>query len=174
MTGTCGSHVRVRSSGTASRPGCRTNRLKQSGLIQGLYAMQALKRIPQRDWDNGDCGLACVAMVARVPYEKALHAFRKLKGKGTTENFHTTHSQLQEMLAHLGHKTERFRFKSWRSIEHHAIVKVNLKRSGSWHWVAFDAAREFATAHDPKPGKRKLIRDFRGLKASGFYIAITN
>lgn len=30
---------------------------------------QPLRRVPQRHWDGGDCGLACVAMVSRQPYE---------------------------------------------------------------------------------------------------------
>ena len=131
-----------------------------------------LKRVPQRDWEHGDCGIACVAMVANVPYERALRAFRRIEGKESTSSFYTNHTHVEQMLANLGKKTERIRFSSWRDIEHHAIVKVNLKKSGGWHWVAFDAGRQQATAHDPKPGKRKLIQDFRGLKGSGYYIAV--
>ena len=110
-----------------------------------------LKRVPQRDWEHGDCGIACVAMVANVPYEWALRAFRRIEGKESTSSFYTNHTHVEQMLANLGKKTERIRFSSWRDIEHHAIVKVNLKKSGGWHWVAFDAGRQHATAHDPKP-----------------------
>lgn len=133
---------------------------------------EPLKRVPQKNWEHGDCGLACVAMVAKVPYEYALEAFRNLEGKAKTKSFYTSHKNLEEMLAALGHLTKRFRFQSWHSITHHAIVKVNVKKSGSWHWVVYDVGRKSPVVHDPKPGKRKLIQDFRGLKASGYYIAV--
>jgi hypothetical protein len=51
-------------------------------------------------------------------------------------------------------------------------VKVNVDSSYFWHWVAFDAGRAYPAAYDPKPEKRKVIRDFRGLKGSGYYIAL--
>ncbi len=111
-------------------------------------------------------------MVARVPYECALEAFRSLDGKRSTTSFYTDHKQVEAMLKYLGHTTERALFSSWHSITQHAIVKVNVKNSGSWHWVVYDAGRSFAAVHDPKPGKRKIIRDFRGLKARGYYIAL--
>jgi hypothetical protein len=111
-------------------------------------------------------------MVASVPYEKALKAFREIEGKESTSSFYTSHQHVEQMLSRLGKKTERIRFQSWREIKHHAIVKVNVKKSGSWHWVAFDSGRAKAAVHDPKPGKRKIVRDFRGLKGNGYYIAI--
>ena len=135
--------------------------------------LKSLRRVPQRDWDNGDCGLACVAMVAGVSYEQALEAFRTLDRKGKTNKFYTKHCHVSKMLGHLGLSTKRIRFQSWREIEHHSIVKVNVKKSGTWHWVVFDAGRTYPAVHDPKPGKRKIVRDFRGLKGSGEYIAVT-
>src|SRR3546814_3737679 len=94
-------------------------------------------------WEHGDCGLACVAMVAGVPYERALEAFRSLDGQKTTKNFYTNHKQVEAMLKYLGHKSERIRFQSWHSISQNAIVKVNAKKSGSWHWVVYDSGRQF-------------------------------
>jgi len=111
-------------------------------------------------------------MVARRPYEKALDAFRKLPGKATTKSFYTSHWHLQRMLLSLGHTTERIRFASWRTITQNAIVKVNPTKTGNWHWVVFDAGRPYPAAHDPRPGKRRVVRDFRGLKACGYYVAI--
>lgn len=131
-----------------------------------------IKRVYQRDWEHGDCGLACVAMVASVPYEDALSAFRKIEYKESTRSFYTNHRHIEQMLSHLGKKTKRIHFRSWHEIEHHSVVKVNPKKSGNWHWVAFDAGRSEPVVHDPKPGKRKIIRDFRGLKGNGYYIAI--
>jgi len=77
------------------------------------------------------------------------------------------------MLKMLGRATRRIRFTSWAHIQYHAIVKVNLKKNGTWHWVVFDAGRPYPAVHDPKPWKRRIVRDFRGLKASGHYIAVT-
>lgn len=113
--------------------------------------MKQLKRVPQRDWEHGDCGLACVAMLAGVPYEDALAAFRNLAGEATTKSFYTNHRQVEAMLHSLGVATERIRFRSWRAIGTHAIVKVNVKKSGNWHWVVFDHGRAVPTVHDPKP-----------------------
>lgn len=135
--------------------------------------IQSLRRVAQRNGDAGDCGLACVAMVSRKPYEEVLQAFRKLPGKSRTSSFYTGHRHLEMILKILGCTTQRIRFTSWHEIEHHAIVKVNLKKNGNWHWVIFDAGRPYRAVHDPKPWKRKIIRDFRGLKAGGNYIAVT-
>lgn len=133
-----------------------------------------IKRVPQRDWDNGDCGIACVAMVARVPYFIALAEFRKLKGKETTNDFRTRHHHLVKMLDSLGVSARLRRFWSLRAIETSAIVKVNETASGDWHWVVLDCSRLNAVIHDPKPGKNFLIRDFRGLKGNGQYILVAH
>jgi len=138
-----------------------------------MSKIQPLRRVAQRNWDAGDCGLACVSMVGRVSYETALHVFRKLPGKAQTGRFYTSHLQLEKMLKMVGRTTRRVRFTSWSHIEHHAIVKVNLRKNGSWHWVVFDAGRPYRAVHDPKPWKRSIVRDFRGIKASGHYIAVT-
>ncbi len=111
-------------------------------------------------------------MISGVSYDKALEAFRKLPGKSKTSSFYTSHPHLEAMLRSLGLSTRRIRFTSWRAIEGHAIVKVNLKKSGHWHWVVFDAGRSYRAVHDPKPWKRRIVRDFRGLKACGYYIAL--
>lgn len=76
------------------------------------------------------------------------------------------------MLKFLGMSTYRLRFRSWREITTHAIVKVNVRANGSWHWVVHDAGRRCPAVHDPKPWKRRLITDFRGLRSSGAYIAL--
>ena len=132
-----------------------------------------LRRIAQRDWENGDCGVACVAMVTRRRYSSALKAFRRLPQKAGSPKFYTFHKDLETMLRALKHRSERQRFRSWRNIDQHAIVKVNVRANGNWHWVVFDAGRSIATVHDPKPGKNYLITDFRGLKGSGEYLKVT-
>ncbi|VUM19312.1 cysteine peptidase family C39 domain-containing protein [Stenotrophomonas maltophilia] len=137
--------------------------------------MSALRRVHQRDWNNGDCGIACVAMLARVSYEEALEAFRTLPGKAKGTSFFTTHTDIAQMLAQFSIATKRVSFRSWRAIDRHAIVKVNPYQSGRrWHWVVLDAGRDELVVHDPTPGKTHLIRDFRGLKGSGHFIAVAD
>lgn len=134
--------------------------------------MIPLRRVPQRNWEKGDCGIACVAMVAGVTYEEALTAFKALPGRNEASNYYTSHREVEQMLAHFNLRTSRMKFDSWRALSAHSIVKVNPGKSGRrWHWVVFDAGRAEAVIHDPKPGKRHLIRDFRGLRGSGYLIA---
>ena len=134
--------------------------------------LRPLNRVAQRDWERGDCGLACVAAIADKKYETLLADFRALPGKARVEYFFTRHKDLQALLLKHGYETERRRFRSWRKITGHAIVKVNLKNDKNWHWVVHDGGRQQQVAHDPKPGKRKLITDFRGLRGSGYYLAV--
>ncbi|MBA0100575.1 hypothetical protein CR920_19790 [Stenotrophomonas indicatrix] len=111
-------------------------------------------------------------MVAGVTYEEALIAFKALPGRKEASNYYTTHREIEQMLAHFNVRTSRMKFDSWRALSVHSIVKVNPDKSGrSWHWVVFDAGRAEAVIHDPKPGKRHLIRDFRGLRGNGYLIA---
>ena len=89
-----------------------------------------------------------------------------------TKDFRTRHHELITMLALLGCPATKVKFRSWREISGHAIVKVNSRKDGNWHWVVYDGGRRDRVVHDPKPGKRGLVRDLRGLKGSGFYVAV--
>jgi len=61
-----------------------------------------------------------------------------------------------------------------KEIKSHAIVKVNLKSTGEWHWVVYDAGRRYRAVHDPAPGKRHVIKEFRGrgLRGSGKFLEV--
>ena len=117
-------------------------------------------------------------MVTGTPYEEALAQFRRLPGMATKSTFYTGHSHLIKMLRALKFRAEKVHFKSWmamKDLKTHAIVKVNLKSNGEWHWVVYDAGRPHRAAHDPKPGNRAVIRDFRGrgLRGSGYFISVS-
>lgn len=129
-----------------------------------------LRRVPQRSWEKGDCGIACVAMITGKSYEVVLEAFKGLRMESSPSSFRTRHKEVEALLGRLDHKAERKRFQGWDKIPGHAIVKVDARKNGAWHWVVFDAGRGCPTVHDPKPGKRMLITDFRGLKGSGQYL----
>jgi ABC-type bacteriocin/lantibiotic exporter with double-glycine peptidase domain len=133
-----------------------------------------IRRVPQKDWEHNDCGIACVAMVTRRTYSAVLQKFRKLfPKKATALDYSTCHKDVEALVRKLGSKSHRRHFRGWREMSGLAIVKVNAKTNGEWHWVVYDGGRESATVHDPKPWKRALITDFRGLRGSGHYLRVT-
>ena len=135
-------------------------------------SLAPLRRVVQRDFDAGDCGIACVAMLTGRPYEDVLSVFRRLPGKATTARLYTSHKDLQQILTTFNIKTYKERFKSWAHLTGHVIVKVNVKNDNTWHWIVRDGGRSRPVAHDPKPGKRRLIIQFRGLKGSGYVLRV--
>jgi hypothetical protein len=48
---------------------------------------------------------------------------------------HTRHYQLRHALQKLGITTEKRPFRHWCTIETNAIVPMNRRRDGGWHWV---------------------------------------
>lgn len=99
-----------------------------------------MKHIYQK---NGtDCGVACVAMVAKVSYKTAYRAcgFSKRDKKQLTST-----KQLRAALQRLGVKTyprlRPFRKKQPNDLEHNAILKVD-HIGRMWHWVAYDAKKQ--------------------------------
>lgn len=132
---------------------------------------QVLRRVAQREYKKGDCGLACVATITGTSYLRVLEEFRRLPKRRNDEEFYTTHSELQAMLRKLGWRSRRRQFAGFRNLVGHAIVKVNPRKDRTWHWVVFDGGRGVPTVHDPKPGKRRLIRDFRGIRGHGQYVS---
>ncbi len=105
-----------------------------------------------------DCGVACLAMAARVEYESAKTAFDALglgeksshaygSGNGSFEynqktqksfkrpayssNFH----ELSGALLTFGLKTKLKRFTGWNNVRKPAIIKVSNGHKTNWHWV---------------------------------------
>lgn len=121
-----------------------------------------LKRVAQAS--ETECGLACVAMVAKVPINRVRKEYATL-GKSRTR-FYTRHKDLEAILRRLRVRTARRPFPGWDELERHAIVAVNRRANGCFHWVVFDAGRNKPTVLDPKASKRRPVTDFRGLRAS--------
>lgn len=124
-----------------------------------------MKRVQQRSIEQGDCGVACVAMLAGCTYRQAFAAF------GFAENqrdFYTEHRHLIGALKILGCAATLKKFSSWRKIPGHAIVAVNHTRKDYWHWVAFDGEAIL----DPHPDRLERKADLRGLHGRGMYVFI--
>lgn len=119
-----------------------------------------MKRIQQKSMEHADCGVACVAMLAGCSYQQAFDAFGFAKNQG---EFYTRHHHLISALEKLGCAVKRKRFSSWRGIKGAAIVAVNHKKDGCWHWVAFDGKAIL----DPKPTRLVRKMDYRGLRGRG-------
>lgn len=124
--------------------------------------MKKLRRVRQRT--KSDCGVACVAMIARVRYREAFSAF------GFSEHekrFYTNHGQLVAALENLGCEVQRKKFSSWQNIPGCAIVPVNHRcNRRNFHWVVYDG--KFVL--DPNPKRKPRVKSFERYRASGWYL----
>lgn len=130
-----------------------------------------MRRIPQRDYVNGDCGLACVAMISGEPYER-VHAEALKHGLRSADGtYFTRHAQIQNLLAHFAVKARLRKFARMREVEPRSIVAVNPRDGGRyWHWVVVAPSRGATVLLDPKPGKPARIERFIGYKGFGMYV----
>ena len=93
-----------------------------------------MKRVVQKSYEQGDCGVACVAMVTGLSYgavEKVFHQHNLV----IENQYYTFHKDLIKVLDTLGFSVQRKRFISWDKVESPSIVKVNLRAGNYWHWV---------------------------------------
>ena len=123
--------------------------------------MKSIRRVRQRY--RSDCGVACVAMLAQVPYQRAFDAC----GFSESERrFYTSHAQLTKALNILGCKVQRKKFSSWGDIPGCAILPVNHRCNRcNFHWVAYDGKY----VRDPNPKRPPRMRSIERYRASGWY-----
>jgi hypothetical protein len=119
-----------------------------------------VRRVPQLD--KTGCGVACVASVAGVSYAKA----RRLMFGSSPGSYTDTgdlRSALRKHGVKVGPRLIPLRTRSYFDLAHHAILKVNVKRSsGYWHWVVWDAVRRRLI--DPRQPPYKRLRAVSFLK----------
>lgn len=111
----------------------------QDDDLRHAAILAAPRPIPQRG--SHDCGVACVAMAAKVPYETVHSAFcsqgldapskRGRRGKPFSSNF----NELKAVLSVLGLSARVRRFVGWDGIVGPSIVKVRSTHKRDWHWV---------------------------------------
>lgn len=124
--------------------------------------------IKQRLFDNGDCGVACVAMVTGKTYEEVDQAFKE-NGIVREGNYFSFHKDLICVLEKLGYEVKRRRFSSWKEVSTPAIVKTNVRSGNFWHWVVLAEQRVLL---DPKPDSPDIVNHYRGRRGSGEYLHI--
>jgi ABC-type bacteriocin/lantibiotic exporter with double-glycine peptidase domain len=129
-----------------------------------------MKRVIQED--EAGCGIACVAMVTEKTYLQAKRFFLERIFLPTDRKPYTRHYQLRRALWKLGIATEKRPFRRWRSIDTNAIVPINRRQDGGWHWVVFIREGNRPYILDPAPEKWRQRYDFRGIHSRGSYIAI--
>jgi ABC-type bacteriocin/lantibiotic exporter with double-glycine peptidase domain len=123
-----------------------------------------MRRIKQKA--KTDCGLACVAMVAKRSHKKVWSVFCKVP----RENFYTTNKQIYELLQHFKIDFQHCRYaKRWDSVSDVAIVAINYRMAtNTWHWVVFYRDKNSGTVLDPNPKIRLPRSDFGRMKIKSY------
>ena len=154
-----------------------TNRSPQNvGFGRFFYTLVSLsgddmRRVAHRNFEKGDCVLACVAMIAGRSYEDVHVEAKKLGLQSAEGEYFTRHKQLQKLLQRFGVDSKIRKFKSMRKVRPRSIVAVNPSRDGMyWHWVVITSSPSGVALLDPKPGKTAPIECFRGYKGVGMYV----
>lgn len=131
-----------------------------------------MQRIPQRDYKNGDCGIACVAMITGHSYEIVHDRAVRLGLRSKERDYLTRHTHLKKLLKSFGMQSSLKKFKSMREVVPASIVAVNPRDNGwHWHWVVIAPSRKHGIVLlDPKPGKPARLNSFVGYKGTGMYI----
>ncbi len=101
-----------------------------------------LKHLRQPSESN-TCGQTCVAMLARVSYEKVI----SVMGRGRTNT-----RKVREGLRKFGLKSDKltqFRgnreYKHYKKLNFDALLKLKdseAHKDGNWHWIVWDAKRK--------------------------------
>ena len=131
-----------------------------------------MRRITQKDYEAGDCGIACAAMIAGCTYDSAHKKALNLGLLRPDKTYYTSHADLERLLLKLGVKCQRRRFASLREVAVPAIVKVNPSQGGKyWHWIVLTSRAGKYVLLDPNPDRPGRIESFRGYKGGGFYLS---
>lgn len=100
-----------------------------------------------------DCGVACLAMVAGIPYGKAKAAFDAnglSERRGRKPAYASNFKELIGALAAVGVVARRRIFSGWAGLTGMSIMKTNVRSNGDWHWVvAFPHAERGIVLMDP-------------------------
>lgn len=125
--------------------------VKSVGPVKGRSVPMRLIR--QRN--EKDCGVACVAMLAGVSYPNA-----KKMIFGTETAGLVGASDVRSALEAFGHVPGRsltpLRGRDYRTLPGPAILKVNPRANGEWHWIVWNGKRVL----DPKK-KPYLLSNLR-------------
>lgn len=110
-----------------------------------------------------DCGVACLAMIARVSYDRARAAFdaaglaTKYPRRPYTSNF----ADLARCARDVGHPLTMRRFTGWTVLPAAAIAKVPCagRTTRHWHWVVAVREGDDIAILDPWTGLIRRLTD---------------
>jgi len=109
-----------------------------------------MERVRQRDPTG--CGLACIAMVAGINYEKVRAiAVNELEWDGSGD-FYTGTRDLRDLGRYFGIEVGKRRrsFKSFNALPETAILAINYKeQTDTWHWCLYRRIKDDEFIYDP-------------------------
>lgn len=116
-----------------------------------------MRRIIQQHGTS--CGIACVAMLARISYREALAVAKELYEEGTwSKNHRTDIEDLRYILEELGWKLGRkVTTTDWEKVPPGCLVAVQWKK-GNWHWVVSAEDDEGLFFFDPRKAVEAVRR----------------
>ena len=106
-----------------------------------------------------DCGVAAVAMVADVSYEKAKMAFKRFPGRGFETEAKDLRSALKNLGLHLSKRPRPLRGAIKIRLKSDAIALVRLPDDNENHWIVWDACVQQLL--DPMWQRPNATYDFR-------------
>lgn len=124
--------------------------------------------------DPTGCGIASVAAIAGVTYQRARSAARKLGIRVEDPRLWSETGPVRQLLAHFGLKAARSEtpFRSWNAVPNLALLAIKWHREHNkphWHWVVFTRDDGHARVLDPKKLLRNHARtDFGRMKPKWF------
>jgi len=113
-----------------------------------------MRRVFQDD-ENG-CGVACVAMIAGITYDDARRIIFKHR-RGTYTNTTDLRRALKRLHVRIAGRMTPLGTLDYRRLREQAILKVNLYRGGTWHWVVWDPRRKIILDPQRKHAKRYRV-----------------
>lgn len=121
-----------------------------------------MHRITQQSGTS--CGIACIAMLARISYNRALAVAKDLYEEGTwseKKSHRTNIEDIRYILDELGWKLGRkMPTTDWEKVPPGCLVAVQLKK-GNWHWVVSAEDDDGLFFFDPRKAvKAAKRRDF--------------
>ncbi|HWB02770.1 MAG TPA: hypothetical protein VG796_07070 [Verrucomicrobiales bacterium] len=131
---------------------------------------QPIRRIIQKTGTS--CGVACVAMLARLSYRDAFRTgILCFEASHWSSSHRTDSSELRKMLNSLGWKLgRRVSCRAWRKVPPGSLVAVHLKKDDGWHWVVSDADDDGPFFYDPKRSIRiNRRRDFSRVRVAWYH-----
>lgn len=125
--------------------------------------------------ESDDCGIACIAMLARIPYEK-IRPIAEEFGYGRKGRYGLDTSQVKKLgeAAGLLMGYRCIPFVRLESIPDISLLAINYsEESGRWHWVVFKREMGEAYILDPKDNLKKSRRTDFGKMTIGWWLRVS-